>query len=323
MTGDAPPSVAVEGSAPAPGRSGSGAPVAPRVVREVGEARRAARALRRQRGSLALVPTMGFLHEGHLSLLDRARELADAVAISVFVNPTQFGPGEDYETYPRDLERDAGLAAARGAELVFAPTADGMYPSGSPTITVDPGPLAERLCGLGRPGHFRGVLTVVLKLLHVLEPDVAVFGRKDFQQSVLVRRMTEELDLPTRIETAPIVREPSGLAMSSRNAYLSPSERRVARSLSQGLRRVRERFAAGERDPAALASLALAVMEAAGAEVEYAEVVDPRELAGVHVASAEDVCAVAARVGSTRLIDNASLGGESSLDAVGRPAESE
>jgi pantoate--beta-alanine ligase len=292
------------------------------VVRALDEAREAARALRRERGSLALVPTMGFLHEGHLSLLDRARELAGAVAISVFVNPTQFGPGEDYEAYPRDLERDARLAASRGAELVFAPPPEAMYPEGSPAITVDPGLLAERLCGLSRPGHFRGVLTVVLKLLHVLGPDVAVFGRKDFQQSVLVRRMVEELDIPILIETAPIVREPGGLAMSSRNSYLSPSERGVARSLSRGLRRARERFAAGERDSAALASVARATMEEAGAEVEYVEVVHPRSLEPAREASAEDVCAVAARVGSTRLIDNASLGGESSLDAVGRPEPS-
>ncbi len=321
MTGDATRSVAVSGPDPAPGRPEAGSPARPRVVRDPEEAREVARALRAERGSLALVPTMGFLHEGHLSLLDRARQLAGGVAISVFVNPTQFGPGEDYEAYPRDLERDARLAARRGAELVFAPAADAMYPAGPPAITVDPGPLADRLCGLSRPGHFRGVLTVVLKLLHVLEPDVAVFGLKDFQQSVLVRRMTEELDVLTRIETAPIVREASGLAMSSRNSYLSPSERRVAESLSAGLRRVRERFAAGERDPTLLASLARATMDAAGAAVEYAEVVDPRELEGVEQASAEAVCAVAARVGSTRLIDNTPLGGESSLDALGRPGD--
>ncbi len=322
MTDEAARPIAVDRPEPGPERPAAAPPSRPRVIRDPDEARDAARTLRRERGSLALVPTMGFLHEGHLSLLDRAREQASAVAISIFVNPTQFGPDEDYEAYPRDLERDARLAAERGADFVFAPTAAAMYP-GSPTITVDPGRLADRLCGLGRPGHFRGVLTVVLKLLHVLEPDVAVFGRKDFQQSVLVRRMIRELDVPTRIETAPIVREPGGLAMSSRNTYLSPSERRVALSLSRGLRLVRERFAAGERDPSALVSLARATMETAGAVVEYAEVVDPRELAGVEEASAEAVCAVAARVGSTRLIDNTPLGGNSSLDAPGRPGAPE
>ena len=276
------------------------------LARTVEGCRREVARLRRQRGSVGFVPTMGALHEGHLSLVDRARELADAVVVSVFVNPTQFGPDEDYEEYPRDLDGDLEKAGERGAHLVFAPPASEMYPR-KQTIWVDPGPLAERMCGRERPGHFRGVLTVVLKLLHVVRPDVAVFGRKDFQQSVLVRRMTEELNLPVEIEAAPVVREEDGLAMSSRNEYLSDEERGAARSLSRALAEVREAFAGGERDPGRLVRLARDVMEKAGAEVEYVEIVEPAGLDRVERAHGDAVCAVAAHVGDTRLIDNASL----------------
>jgi len=256
---------------------------------------------------------MGFLHEGHLGLIDRARAEADAVAISVFVNPTQFGPGEDYEDYPRDLDRDLELAGGRGVDLVFAPGPEDMYPR-EPSIRVEPGRLGDRLCGLGRPGHFSGVLTVVLKLFHVVEPDVAVFGRKDFQQSVLVRRMTEELNLPIQVVAAPIVRAADGLALSSRNTYLSGDERERALSLSRALRRVRERFAAGERGAGTLAGIAREVMREAAVEAEYVEIVEPGGLERVERAAPDSVCAVAARVGSTRLIDNATLGGPSSLE---------
>jgi len=259
---------------------------------------------------------MGFLHEGHLGLIDRARAEADAVAISIFVNPTQFGPGEDYEAYPRDLDRDLELAGGRGVDLVFAPGPEDMYPR-EPSIRVEPGPPGNRLCGLERPGHFSGVLTVVLKLFHILEPDVAVFGRKDFQQSVLVRRMAEELNLPIEVVAAPIVRAPDGLALSSRNTYLSEEERERALSLSRALRRVRERFAEGEREAGTLADLARQAMREAGVEPAYVEIVEPEELERVDRAAPETVCAVAARVGSTRLIDNTTLGGPSSLDDTG------
>ena len=265
-----------------------------------------------ERGTVGFVPTMGALHEGHLSLIDRAVERADAVAVSVFVNPTQFGPDEDFEEYPRDLEGDLEAAGARGADLLFAPPADEMYPR-EQTIWVEPGPLADRLCGAHRPGHFRGVLTVVLKLLHVIEPDLAVFGRKDFQQAVLIRRMVEELNLDVEIEAAPIVREEDGLALSSRNQYLSGDERRAARSLSRALRRVRELFAGGERDPDRLCSEAGRLMRRAGAEPEYVAVVDPRGLEPVEQAGPDAVCAIAAHVGETRLIDNAPLAGPSTL----------
>ena len=272
------------------------------------------REARRDAGErVALVPTMGALHEGHLSLIDAARARADRVVVSVFVNPTQFGPGEDYEAYPRDVARDERLAGGRGADAVFTPGANDMYPE-EQTIWVEPGPLADRLCGLSRPGHFRGVLTVVAKLFAIVRPEVAVFGRKDFQQSVLVRRMNAQLGCGVEIATAPTVREPDGLALSSRNAYLSAAEREVARSLSGGLREARTRFAAGERDPGALERRARAVMEAAGADVEYVSVVDPEGLEPPARAEASHVMAIAARVGTTRLIDNETLGEPSPLD---------
>ncbi|MGH7541370.1 MAG: pantoate--beta-alanine ligase, partial [Gemmatimonadota bacterium] len=232
-----------------------------RTVREV----RAWRAGRREAGEIvALVPTMGALHEGHLSLIDAARDRAGAVLVSVFVNPTQFGPSEDFERYPRDLERDVALAAERGASAVFAPSDEEMYPAPQ-TVWVEPGEAGERLCGRQRPGHFRGVLTVVAKLFSIVEPEVAVFGRKDFQQSVLVRRMVEELHLPVEIVVAPTVRDADGLALSSRNVYLSAVERRSARALSGGLRAMRLAFASGERDPVALEALARSALEEAGA----------------------------------------------------------
>lgn len=264
---------------------------------------------------VALVPTMGALHEGHLSLIDAALGRADRVIVSVFVNPTQFGPQEDFDAYPRDLETDARLAGARGAHAVFAPATGEMYPEPQ-TIWVDPGPLADRLCGRARPGHFRGVLTVVAKLFSIVAPEVAVFGRKDFQQSVLIRRMTAQLGFAIDVLTAPTRREPDGLALSSRNAYLDAAGRETAGSLSGALRAARAAFAAGTRDPRALEQVARGVMERGGARVEYAAVVDPGSLEPPAEARAPDVLALAARIGSTRLIDNETLGGPSPLEAT-------
>lgn len=305
--------MASEGFGPAaPGRG------RPRVERTVAGMRAARSALREAGRSVGFVPTMGALHEGHLSLVDVAREASDAVVASIFVNPTQFAPDEDLEAYPRDLDRDLARCAERGVEVVFAPTEEEMYPVGQ-TIWVEPGPLAERLCGLSRPTHFRGVLTVVAKLFGIVEPDLSVFGRKDFQQAVLIRRMVKELALPVRIEMGDIVREPDGLAMSSRNAYLGPDEREAALSLSRALRRVRAAFADGVREPEVLRSLARETMAEAGAQVDYAEIVDPEALEPVERATPYAVCAVAAHVGPTRLIDNAPLGEYSSLDGAGPP----
>ncbi len=252
---------------------------------------------------------MGFLHEGHLSLVDRARSLCDVVAASIFVNPLQFGPSEDFSRYPRDEERDLALLEERGTALVFAPSVEEMYPAGEPVVTVSPGALAERLCGAYRPGHFRGVLTVVARLFGLFHPDVAVFGRKDFQQAVLIRRMVLDLELGVRIETGEIVREPDGLALSSRNAYLSPEERAQATGLHAALCAARDLFVEGERSAARL-------LEAIRSEIDghpllrlqYAELVDPDSLEGVDPARDGSVLALAAHCGDTRLIDNLELG---------------
>jgi pantoate--beta-alanine ligase len=251
---------------------------------------------------------MGSLHEGHLSLVDAARARADAVAASVFVNPLQFGPGEDLASYPRDPERDVRMLGARGVDLAFLPTVEDVYPAGEPRVTVDPGPDAGRLCGAFRPGHFRGVLTVVAKLFGLFRPDVAAFGRKDFQQLVLVQRMATDLELGVEVIGAPIVREPDGLAMSSRNRYLGAEERRAAPALQRGLERARARFRSGERSAAALLDEVRA--ELAGSpllRLQYVEVVDPSSLAPVDPVGKGAVVALAAFAGATRLIDNVTL----------------
>jgi pantoate--beta-alanine ligase len=260
------------------------------------------------RAVIGFVPTMGALHEGHLALLDRARLLAPFVVVSIFVNPTQFGPAEDFESYPRDLARDAELVADRGVALLFAPQTAEVYPEGDPVVRVVPGRLADRLCGLSRPGHFEGVLTVVAKLFGMVQPDVAVFGQKDYQQATLIRRMVRDLDMAVAIDVAPIVRADDGLALSSRNAYLSDAERARALSLSAGLLAARTAFDQGETDVDRLKSRVRGIMRDAGVEPEYIELVEPATLDGVTEAAAGTVVAVAARVGETRLIDNVILG---------------
>jgi pantoate--beta-alanine ligase len=288
-----------------------------KTVTTVSELRREVAAARNRAGSVAaggddvvaLVPTMGALHEGHLSLVDRARELTDFVVLSIFVNPTQFGPGEDFDAYPRTLDRDRELAEPRGVDLVYAPATEEVYPDGDPQIRVVPGPLAERLCGLSRPGHFEGVLTVVAKLFGMVQPDVAVFGQKDYQQATLIRRMVRELSFPVRIETAPIVREVDGLALSSRNQYLTERERERARSLSEGLFAAREAFEEeGVRDPDRLKARVRGTMRDSDVEPEYIELVDPDTLETLDEGRDGAVLAIAARVGETRLIDNVILG---------------
>jgi pantoate--beta-alanine ligase len=277
------------------------------VVDSKAEVRATVRAIRSAGGRIAIVPTMGYLHEGHLSLIDRARDLADWVGISVFVNPLQFGPAEDLDRYPRDLERDAALASERSVDLLFAPSVQEMYPDGKPWISVDPERGADSLCGASRPGHFRGVLTVVAKLFGIFRPDIAVFGQKDFQQVALIRRLVDDLDIGVRIEVAPTIRGKDGLALSSRNVYLSVPERERARSLSRSLARCRALFAAGERDVEVLRAALRMELSVPGIELEYAEVVDPQTLEPLARASEGAVCAVAARVGAIRLIDNAAL----------------
>lgn len=255
---------------------------------------------------VAFVPTMGYLHEGHLRLVDRACEITDVVAVSIFVNPLQFGPGEDLSRYPRDLDRDRALADGRGVAIVFVPDKAMMYPT-EPLVRLDPGPMAQSLEGAARPGHFAGVLTVVAKLFHVVEPDVAVFGRKDFQQAMLVRRMTLDLDFPLTIEIAPTVRELDGLALSSRNTYLTPDDRRAALVLSRCLREVERAWRGGQADPAALQRKGLEVLSVPGVAPEYLAFVD-EHLRPVDRVMQTTIALVAARVGATRLIDNVVLG---------------
>src|SRR5437870_5442493 len=221
------------------------------------------RAERARGRRIGLVPTMGFLHEGHLSLVDRARERADRVVMSIFVNPLQFGPGEDFATYPRDLERDKKLAAERHVDCLFLPDAKAMYPA-DPLVRVHPGAMADGLEGAARPGHVAGVLTVVAKLFHLVEPDIAVFGRKDFQQAMLVRRMVTDLDFGLEIDIAPTVRELDGLALSSRNSYLDADQRRAALALSRALRAVEQAWRSGEADTKALQRRGMEVLTAPG-----------------------------------------------------------
>jgi pantoate--beta-alanine ligase len=257
---------------------------------------------------VGLVPTMGFLHEGHLRLIDRARRLADDVVVSVFVNPLQFGPREDLARYPRDLDRDRRLARGRGADCLFVPTAEGMYPT-PPEVRVIPGRLGAHLCGPWRPGHFEGVLTVVMKLFHLAEPDVAVFGRKDAQQAIMIQRMARDLSLAVEVVVAPTMREADGLALSSRNAYLSPEQRRAAPALSRGLHAAHEAYRAGQTDAAALVDAVKQMMQGEPAfRLEYVEAVDPVQLAPVVTAGDDTLVALAAYLGTTRLIDNIVLG---------------
>ncbi|UCF40788.1 MAG: pantoate--beta-alanine ligase [Gemmatimonadota bacterium] len=270
---------------------------------------------RRDEGlTVGLVPTMGYFHEGHLRLIEQAKAIADTVVVSLFVNPIQFGPQEDLAAYPRDLARDRAAALARGADCLFVPTEGDMYPAPQ-VVRVVPGSLADHLCGARRPGHFEGVLTVVLKLLNIVEPQVAVFGRKDVQQAVLIRRMVGDLNVATEIVIAPTVREADGLAMSSRNAYLTPEERRVAPALARGLEAAHAAFAAGVRDVGALLAAARAPIEEVGAlALEYLEIVDPVSLAPSDAPGEESIVAVAARLGAARLIDNVTLGEGTSGD---------
>lgn len=274
----------------------------------VREMRRWSRARRAEGGRVGFVPTMGALHEGHLRLVDRARARADATVMSVFVNPLQFGPHEDFARYPRDLARDRDLAERRGVNCLFVPGAAEMYPT-TPVVRVIPGPLADHLCGPRRPGHFEGVLTVVAKLFHAVEPDVAVFGRKDVQQARMIRCMAADLDFPVEIEVAPTVRESDGLAMSSRNTYLSAADRVRARRIPEALEAAHARFRSGLASAAALCQVVRnALAEDPAIRIEYIEAVDPDALAPVETGGADTVLALAVHIGATRLIDNVALG---------------
>jgi pantoate--beta-alanine ligase len=257
--------------------------------------------------SIAFVPTMGYLHEGHLSLVRRARREADLVVVSVFVNPLQFGPREDFKRYPRDLARDARLASEEGCDVLFVPSSREMYPAGHRTrITVEG--LDAVLCGISRPGHFSGVVTVVLKLVNVVGPDVLLLGQKDAQQAVVIRRMLDDLNVALRVVVCPTVREKDGLAMSSRNSYLNPEERRRALGISRSLFAARSAAAGGERRSAVIKAKMRKVLSGAGiTDVDYVEILDGRELSPLRVLAGDVLIAVAARIGRTRLIDNVKL----------------
>jgi pantoate--beta-alanine ligase len=275
-----------------------------KICTTINEMRAASRAARLPSRRLGLVPTMGALHEGHLSLVRAAGSACDVVAASIFVNPTQFGPNEDLEKYPRSFERDRELLEREGVQLLFAPTVEEMYPAGAITwVTVEE--LSSKLDGRSRPGHFRGVTTVVAKLFHIVGPDAAFFGQKDAAQAAIIRRMVRDLHFPVEIVVCPIVREPDGLAMSSRNAYLDAEQRKQALVLHRSLMRVQELVQAGE---AVAAKLAGAGREEFAAEpsvqLDYFEIVDPETLDPVTDVRDGALVAVAAYVGSTRLIDN-------------------
>ena len=270
------------------------------VRRRVGEAR--GKGLR-----IGLVPTMGALHEGHASLLGRARAEMGLVVVSLFVNPTQFGPGEDFREYPRPLEKDLAVCRREGADLVFTPTAAEMYPAGLAT-TVRVAGMSEKMCGAFRPGHFDGVCTVVAKLLGIVQPDAAYFGEKDAQQLAIVRRMAADLNPAVEIRSCPLVREADGLALSSRNAYLSQAERRQALEISRALAEARRAILAGDRDAARIGDgVRRRLAGAEGIGLDYVAVVDPDTLEDLERIGEKALVAAAARVGKTRLIDNVLL----------------
>jgi pantoate--beta-alanine ligase len=277
-----------------------------KTVKDLLPLRELVREARAQSKSVGFVPTMGALHEGHLSLVRLARKQCGFTVVSIFVNPLQFAPGEDFERYPRREADDASILETAGADVLYIPDAKEFYPADFSTA-IEVGGVSEGQEGAARPGHFRGVATVVAKLFLRVQPDAAFFGRKDLQQAAVIRRMTRDLDFPVRIEVGPIVREPDGLALSSRNAYLSADERRTASALSRALFAARGRAAAGTVEAGALERETREQLERAGLAVDYVEVVDPETMRRMDRAAAGTALAAAVRVGKTRLIDNVFL----------------
>jgi len=285
-----------------------------KLIKSISEMKDYVSAVKRRGMSVALAPTMGALHVGHLSLLKIAREACDVSVASVFVNPTQFGPKEDFDKYPRNLESDSEQAESAGCDCLFAPDAGEMYPNGYGTY-VDAGPIGEVMCGAARPGHFRGVATVVLKLFNIVTPDAAIFGAKDAQQVAVIKKVVEDLNLPIRIITAPIVREKDGLAMSSRNAYLTEKERIQSTSINKALTEAKKIFDKGEKSVERIKEVIVSTINNSGGliQVEYVEIVDPTTL-NPFIADIDDntpaLIAVACRTqeSKTRLIDNIVVG---------------
>ncbi len=281
------------------------------VISDIDSARQAVREHQRNGRTVGLVPTMGALHEGHRSLIRASKSRCETTAVTIFVNPTQFGPGEDLDHYPRPIEDDLEACRAEGVDLVFTPTNEAMYPPGSHT-TVHVAGLTDGLCGPHRPGHFDGVATVVTKLFNILPADQAFFGEKDYQQLVVIRAMARDLNLPIEIVACPTVREPDGLALSSRNAYLSPAERAQALSLSRSLFAARDQIAQGARDVTAIENGIRSSIRSAGPiKIEYVAIVDPETLAPLKTIDGPARICLAVRIGTCRLIDNIGVDGSS------------
>ena len=277
------------------------------VIKQIEQLKQVVRDVKRQGKTVGLVPTMGYLHEGHLTLMRRARQEQGLVIATLFVNPLQFGPQEDYADYPRDLARDCELAESTGIDVLFAPAVDEMYPAGNgKTLTfVDVEKITASLCGASRPGHFRGVATVVTKLFNIAEADVAYFGQKDAQQVAVIRRMTEDLNMNVKIIAVPIVRESDGLAMSSRNKYLDSKQRQAALVLSRSLERAASLLAAGERDSSLIvATVRDLISQEPLAEIDYVSLVDPLTMEALDRVETRALLALAVKFGKTRLIDN-------------------
>lgn len=266
------------------------------------------RKARKKDKSVGFVPTMGFLHEGHLSLVKTAKKENDLVIVSIFVNPTQFGPGEDFETYPRDLDRDSKLVEAMGADIVFAPNTKEIYPDGCSTYVEIDGDITKQLCGASRPGHFKGVTTVVSKLFNIITPDRAYFGQKDAQQVAVIKKMVRDLHFDIEIVPCPIIREKDGLAMSSRNIYLNEEERRAAVILSKSLSHAEKVIKKGELDASKINNFIIDnISNEPLAEVDYVEIVNPKTLESLTNIQDEVLIALAVRIGKARLIDNIKL----------------
>lgn len=279
-----------------------------KLIHDVQEMQQAMLQAKRSGTRIVFVPTMGFLHEGHASLLREGRSRGDLLVLSIFVNPTQFGPQEDLDKYPRNLDGDCSLAEACGVDYIFAPTAQGMYPAGFQT-TVSLGSLTEPLCGASRPGHFNGVAVVVTKLFGIVQPDIALFGKKDFQQLAIIRQMVTDLNLAVEIVGMPIVREADGLAMSSRNSYLTPAQRQQALCLFRGIQAAQRLFKGGELSAERLLSAVRTEIEAVPeAAIDYLELRNKTTLQTVDQAADDSLLALAVKIGATRLIDNRVLG---------------
>jgi pantoate--beta-alanine ligase len=275
------------------------------IIGQVQEMQRRAEQYRREGMTIAFVPTMGYLHEGHLSLMREARKRGDVLVISIFVNPTQFGPGEDYDKYPRDMKRDLRLVQGVEADIVFTPSAREMYHDGFQT-SVEVERVTRNLCGSSRPGHFRGVTTIVAKLFNIVKPHLAFFGQKDYQQLIAIKRMVEDLNMDIKVIGMPTIRESDGLAMSSRNVYLNPKKRKEAVNLYRSLVKAKELFGQGERNASTILQEVRRIIEAVGnsAKIDYVKICDAQTLEDIDEIKAEAIVAVAVNIGKTRLIDN-------------------